>query len=396
MQGVELYFFYLLAAASPLSIAAINVGLGGLTLFFIVRLVRGRYRPPAAAWALVALFAWSVVCAIFSPLKGEAFNGVLNFWSWTALLTASALPWGIRRHADRFATFLALSVCLTLPASLLEFFLGMDIWHQQAITQRILPGQVNAYGFFSHHLTYAGVMAASLFFLAGRAVYATPPRRPLQDAGILCAAMNIVMSMARTYYVALAPALAVLLWRKGRRRVVQVMAALAVVAALGLAFGPAALRHRVASLWDMGNASNAERVYLWVSGLKMVRERPITGWGMGTYPKAAEPFKAPYAPRIHYPGHEGFQTTGHCHNLYLMMAVQCGLPGLALFLLFVVLAFKGLARQRDPALRYGVMAAFTAFLVGGLFEFNGGDAEVATLMFFLLGLGLAPSGEESP
>jgi len=43
-------------------------------------------------------------------------------------------------------------------------------------------------------------------------------------------------------------------------------------------------------------------------------------------------------------------------------------------------------RQPDPALKWGVLAALAAFLVGGLFEYNGGDVEVATLMFFLMGL----------
>jgi len=69
-----------------------------------------------------------------------------------------------------------------------------------------------------------------------------------------------------------------------------------------------------------------------------------------------------------------------------MVALQTGIVGLFLFLAFLATAVRQAWRQPDPALKWGVLAALAAFLVGGLFEYNGGDVEVATLMFFLMGL----------
>jgi O-antigen ligase len=152
--------------------------------------------------------------------------------------------------------------------------------------------------------------------------------------------------------------------------------------------GPQSLRSRVTSIWDLNNGSNAERIYLWISGAHMVADRPLTGFGPGVYEKVAGPYKAPYAKHIHYPDHEGFRTVSHAHNLYLMMAIQSGIPGLILFLAFSAAAFSAMARASDPSLRFAAMASFAAFLAGGIFEFNGGDAEVATLVFFLVGLAL--------
>ena len=77
-----------------------------------------------------------------------------------------------------------------------------------------------------------------------------------------------------------------------------------------------------------------------------------------------------------------------------MVAIQSGAVGLALFLAFCAAAFVRMAKQSDPALKYGAMAAFTAFLIGGIFEFNGGDAEVATLVFFIVGLALRDGAGE--
>ena len=389
MAGVELFFFYLLAAASPLSIAAINAAAGGLALFFLARLFAGRWKPSPAAWLLIAFFGWNVVSALLSPLRGEALDGVLNYWSWSALLIASALPTVIRDRYPRWLDFLSLSLLLTLPMSLLEFCWGTDILHMQALHRRIPVGTENAYGYFSHHLTYAGVMSAGLLMVAAAWLYGRKVKTPTTLAGAGSAAAGLVLSMARTYYLAVIPAVVIVLWGKGKKRLLQAGLALVILAAAAFALGPAALRERMENLGDMNNGSTSERVYLWISGLHMWMDHPLAGWGPGIYEQVAEPYKAPYADRIHYPGRTGFQTRGHCHNLFLMIAIQSGAVGLLLFLAFVAAVCRELMLNKDLALRYGGLAVLAVFLVGGLFEYNGGDAEVATLVFFLLGLAMA-------
>jgi O-antigen ligase len=390
VAGVELFFFYLLASASPLSIAAINVAQGGLACFFLARLLNRRWKPSPAVWLLISFFAWNAVSALLSPLRAEALNGVLNYWSWSALLIASALPREIRDHYPRWLDFLSLSVLLTLPMSLLEFFWGTDILHMQALYRKIPAGTENAYGYFSQHLTYAGVLSACLLMVAAAWLYGKRIRTPVVLAGAGSAAMGLVLSMARTYYLAVIPAAVLLLWGKGKRRLIQAGLALVILAAVAFAAAPAALRQRVENLGDMKNASNSERIYLWISGFHMWMERPLAGWGPGIYEQVVDPFKAPYADRIHYPDHTGFQTKGHCHNLFLMIAIQSGAVGLLLFFAFTAAAVRELLRQDDLALRYGGLAVLAVFLVGGLFEYNGGDAEVATLAFFLIGLAITP------
>jgi O-antigen ligase len=396
LAAVELFFFYLLGAVFPLSLAAINGCQGALTLFFLGRLARGKVRLPLAGWLLVAFLAWNVVAALMSPYRSQALVGVLNYWSWSALFVGLSLPGAIREKTGRFADFLALGALAVLPWAAAEFLFGTDIFHGQALRQRVPPGTVNAFGFFSHHLTYAGSMSVALFFLLGMWLYGKRDPGWAKGAGAASAGIGLATSMARTYYLAALPAGAVLLWGKGRRRALGALAAAAVAAAAVLLAGPATVRHRITSIADMSNPSNAERIYLWRAALHMWADRPLAGWGPGIYEHAAESYKAPYASRIHYPGHEGFQTTSHCHNLYLMVAVQTGALGLLLFLAFCAAAVRRVWSHPDAAIRFGVLAAFAAFLAGGFFEFNGGDAEVATLMFFLLGLSLAPPVQMDP
>ena len=390
MAALELFFFYLYGAASCLSLAAINAAQVALTLFFLYRLARGRWKPTVPEWILVAYLAWNVVSALVSPMRGAALNGVLNHWSWSILFVASALPPQVRKNVDRFTAFLAVSAVLTVPMSFCTFFLGTD-FHMNALTKRVPVGTIPAYGYFSHHLTYAGAMAVVALFVGGRALYGTGRRKGWWWAACAASLSGVLLSLSRAYFIALGPGAVVLLWRKGRRWLLWALCAAAIVAALGLAFGPATVRNRVSALWDVRDPSTAERIYLWAAGFRMWEDRPVLGWGPGIYKDTAEPYKAPYAAKVHYPDHEGFRTTGHCHNTYLMVAIQSGIVGLALFIAFCAAAFVKMAKQSDSALKYGAMATFTAFLVGGFFEFNAGDAEVATLVFFVVGLALRDS-----
>jgi O-antigen ligase len=335
------------------------------------------------------------VCALFSPLRSEALDGILNFWSWTAFLTATAIPYGIREKYARWAAYLAISMLLTLPASLTQFFLGTDIFHKQALRQAVPPGTVNGYGFFSHHLTYGGSMTVGACVLAGLLLYGPARGRILHGAGVAAGLGGLFTSLARSYLVGSVLAVPVLFWPKGRKRVIQAVAALVVVVLLLALLGPAPVRSRFRAIGDMSNPSNAERIYLWKAVLRQIADRPVLGWGPGTYQSTAEPYKAPYARFIKYPNRPpGFRTMEHCHNLYLMVAQQTGIPGLLLFLGFLAVAVRAILRQPDPALKWGVLAAMSAFFVGALFEDNGGDVEVATLIFFLMGLASACPPEE--
>ncbi len=387
MAGVELFFFYLLGASSSLSLAAINAAQVGLTLFFIWRLVRLKVKLGVPEMALVVFFGWNAVAALFSPFVSQALNGVLNYWSWTALLVGASLPWAAKRHLKTYSVFLAVSAALTVPMSALTFFIGTD-FHNEHLYTKLPMGATAAYGYFSHHLTYGGVMIAAACFLAAWAIYGRTGKKAGWWIASGAAGLGLFFSLARTYYLAAVPSAAVLLWKKGKRWLIGGFLAAAVFGGMAFAFGPASFRQRIENTWNMNKPSNAERIYLWVSGFHMWETHPVVGWGPGIYEQVAGPYKAPYASRIHYPTFTGFLTKSHCHNLYLMIAIQAGAVGLVLFLAFVVLAFRGIRKQVDPVLRYGAMAAFTAFLFGGIFEFNGGDAEVATFVFFLVGLAL--------
>ena len=80
----------------------------------------------------------------------------------------------------------------------------------------------------------------------------------------------------------------------------------------------------------------------------------------------------------------------HLHNVPLQIAAERGLPALAVWIWFVVLAVRGLLQKlkagSDRALAAGGLAAIIAMLAAGMFEYNFGDSEFLMLLLVLITL----------
>lgn len=392
MTTVERFLLALLGLAGLTSIAGSNAGFGGLFLFFLFRLLTGRWRGNLPAALLLGILLWGAASALFSPFRADALHSLKDSWAWLAILAASALAPETKSKLEFYSLPLSISALAASSLAACGFLFGTR-WKGESFFDAAWAHQPSG-AFFSHHLTLAGAASVAAFFLAGQALYCEYPRwrRILLWAGVSGCAVALLFSQARSYYLACIPAALVLLLGKGWKRAAAAALAGTLLAVAMLALGPATLRQRALSIFDSKNASNTERIYLWRAGWDMLKERPVLGWGPGTYKEASPPYRQPYAQFVQHEGlPRGFQTDCHAHNLYLQTALDTGLVGLGLFLAFMGSALWAVWRCRDTALRWGVAAAALAFCIGGLFEYNGGDAEVSTLFFFLLGLPLGIS-----
>jgi O-antigen ligase len=153
------------------------------------------------------------------------------------------------------------------------------------------------------------------------------------------------------------------------------------VVVFGLSFtlaGPG-VRERVGQI--VNPAANIGRSQIWQANLDMIEDRPLLGWGYGNYRK----FRDPYYQR--YPEAD---TTAHAHNNFLQMWVDTGIVGLGtfLFLFWIVLragwqAYRLLPPTEEPlrCLALGGVLAVVGFLLGGLTQYNFGDAEVVVVFW---------------
>ncbi len=85
------------------------------------------------------------------------------------------------------------------------------------------------------------------------------------------------------------------------------------------------------------DASNVERLNRWVSAFRMFRERPLMGWGPGTYQFVYSPFQlSKYANVVT----TNFGDVGNAHSEYIGPLSESGLPAMVLMLLLVFLALR--------------------------------------------------------
>ena len=116
--------------------------------------------------------------------------------------------------------------------------------------------------------------------------------------------------------------------------------------------------------------------------LRMLRERPIIGWGLGVFP-------------IVYPQYRSFSTDlviNQAHNDYMQALVETGILGFSCVMWFIVNLYRGGIRNlrahsriaTAPAL--GPLVGCTGILVHSLSDFNLHIPANAALFFVLCGI----------
>jgi O-antigen ligase len=239
------------------------------------------------------------------------------------------------------------------------------------------------HGTMSIYMTFAGilmlsalvVMAQLLFFPRGRWFWGL-----VGSLALLIAAL--VMTHTRGAWIGFAAGAALILGCRQKR----LLLALPVVAVAVFLAAPEAVRVRIRSIIDPQDVTARERLYMWGSGVQIVRDHPWTGVGINGVKSVYQAYKHPNAVR---------NQRAHLHSNLFQIAAERGLIGVACWL-WIWVAFYGQAwtifRVRGPdtprasALVVGSLASITGFHVAGLFEFTFGDSEVIMLVYFLMAL----------
>ncbi len=131
------------------------------------------------------------------------------------------------------------------------------------------------------------------------------------------------------------------------------------------------------------------RVVDWLAAWRLFTQRPVVGWGMGTWPAIYSRAAPPLATRL--PFTRSIRPT-HPHNEFVRVTTELGTVGLLLYTSVLAFAFTvsylGL-RGRPPKLRlmgYGMWAGALAFVVQGAFDKAPMDWSFGTKFWILLGL----------
>ncbi len=224
---------------------------------------------------------------------------------------------------------------------------------------------------------------------------------------LLALAFVFICAGALAGYVALAVAAVAygfcILKVKRRGRVIMAVVFLA-LAATGLLLSEAKIRRRIAD-WALSEGSTAHlRVIYWAGSARMYSERPVLGWGAGTFPAVYPTFELPMASGMRFT--RDVRST-HPHNEFVRVGTELGVVGLALYLAILafsfVVSFPAVARAgwRFRLIGYGLWAGCLAFLVQSLFGKAPMNWSFAAQFWILLGVlasaprwGTAEEGEK--
>jgi len=127
--------------------------------------------------------------------------------------------------------------------------------------------------------------------------------------------------------------------------------------------------------------SGRVRVWMWDESLQMLRDRPLTGAGLGGYPTVVAP----------YHGHAFIEIFQYPHNIVLNFWSEMGLLGL---IVFGWILWTWICMGRITMRPYGMYAILVAILIHGLVDVPYFKNDLAIVFWILIWLSLQPALDE--
>lgn len=245
--------------------------------------------------------------------------------------------------------------------------------------------------FFNDHTSYGAAIAIFMPFLVGM-VFSRETKRSWRIASLVLLVIfiiGLVFSYTRAAWISLLGALAVYFILKFKISN-KIVFAVAIIGILGVALFQTQIffkmeSNKVESSTDFSkhiksisnitsDASNLERINRWNCAIRMFKEKPVFGWGPGTYQ-----FK--YAPFQHSDEKTIISTNagdgGNAHSEYLGSLAESGLFGMLNYILICIIIYitgtRTYHKLTDKKLKMVVSAALcglvTYFIHGALNNF---------------------------
>jgi O-antigen ligase len=299
------------------------------------------FRTVQARKIAVLLTFYGVTIAAFSMLQGIAPNGKLY---WLRQPTMGGWIYGPYVNHNHYAGLMELLVPIPLVLSLTRL---------AEERERIAAGIA------------AAIMAGTIFLSGSR-------------GGMIAVFVELVLF-----------AVVLLRQRKTVRIAISLVAFAIVLVSLLTWVGGKELTSRVSSISSEAReeVSGGMRLSIDRDAFRMFRDKPVLGWGLGTFP-------------VVYPQFRSFYTNffvNEAHNDYLQLLSEMGMLGFAVMAWFLIVLYRrALSKIGDWTLDVGgavtlaCTLGFTGILVHSLFDFNLQVPANAALFYVLCTIAAAP------
>ena len=365
LESAALVALLLFSAALQLSVAAsallLTLTLGLWATILVVH--RERLELPAVFWPLLVYAVLTMVSVAAS------LDPVASLTDSKEVLLFLVVPVVYRLARGHHASTLASIIISVGGATAVFGIVQYGIFEYDQLGQR-------PQGSMGHYMTYSGLLMLVIGLAVARLLFGKQGRL---WAGLVLPALLVALTLTltRSAWVGACVGIGLLFVLKDLR----LLAVAAVLAAAVFLLAPAAVTDRVYSVFDLQDPTNRDRFAMARAGVRMVQDHPLTGVGPDMVQQVYPDYRDSGAVN---------EINPHLHNVPLHIAAERGLPALGVWLWFVVVAVRQLARElgqpTSRALAAGGLAAIASMLAAGMFEYNFGDSEFLMLLLVLLTL----------
>jgi O-antigen ligase len=387
LRSVQAFALFAFAASVSFSIAGAHISLGLLTLCVIVQMASGKWQVAKAflgiEWPILAFVTAALVSTALSDLPLASLRNLRHLLTILGAYTvAHSLRWYPQWRRPLLWIFIGSATAASL-FGLGKFALGFSSKVQSAQ---------------STTMTW-GALCVMFMAVTLQIALAAPKRshRWLAWGLIIPQTFAMLLSLVRGAYVGFAAGVLYILrryWSNRRLLVRRILPALLALALIVAIFSPDTVRQRVAAIFDLNTPSTQVRLVQWKHALQIAADHPIFGVGWRDMLPVFRRYVPPDINVSDHVKHDIFHI-GHFHSTYVMILVCFGVTGLIAFLWLLVAVWRrlGIALERadseqDRIVIFACRAAMIGFLIAGIFDWTFGDAEVVTMLWFLIGMGL--------
>lgn len=372
----------------------------GLLMLFLFRLASGAkiekkiLAHPVSIMVWIYLF-WILVTSITSSMPLVSFKFLLvKIWFVAGVYLMGIYLFENSANYSRFVWLYTLSLMVVIGYTVSRH-LGYGLTDKQAAHYVMNP-------FYKDHTSYGAMLAMFLPFmmLFSFNSYSKSNFRWIARLVLVILAVALVLSYTRAAWLSLVVAMGVwILIRLKIRFKTMVITAISILAVV-LVFQKQIVMYLerndeesssdlVEHFSSMSNitsdASNLERINRWSCAIRMFRERPVFGYGPGTYMFKYAPYQLKKERTI-------ISTNagdgGNAHSEYLGPLAESGLAGMVTVLMLIITvmytAFMTYSRLRDPRLKgylSGAIIGLITYYTHGLMN-NFLDTDKASVPFW--------------
>ncbi len=386
----------LLSIATPLSVAFdhVSIGVGVIGLILYAKKIKLKDLDFRVLYVSLIGFLSSILS--ISPLKSLKNSHYL--WHFLPYFILSRVK---REKIKTVLVILGVSGIISSLAVIFQAFTGIKIDHAHLYQFEYLyffSRPIRAEGLFSTPLTTAGIITPITLLFLSLSISEKKRLKMFFMFVAFISSIALILNFSRSYWIGGFFAVLAMPFLYSKRKVFVFLPIIAIVLAFSLYEFVPPVHNRVESIVKYRqNVSAMDRIALWEAGLNLYKhydlKYKLIGCGSGNLFHFLKPYLVKSVIKIF--GDKNIQSHffSAVHNEYLQVLLKWGIVGLLIWLyLWIYVLYRNFVflRRTDNefyrSIVLGLTMGFIAFLIGGFFEHNVGDAEVIILIMFLLGI----------